>query len=308
MHTIAQTIGALGDRLGFPADATAALQGQARQLSAHPAFMAELAGWQEKMLEMPWPAAERRDAVLASWAQELSLPAETLALLALLSACPGLQAAYARQGIPEELYWAGLSDFRSKLLECRELRGVNGTFVPGWFEGMFRLRRFALGRFQYATETLEKDYPLADGRVVPAGSFKAACHIPSHGPGLSDDVRLDSYRKAHAFFLPRLHQGLLLVSCSSWLLYPAQAQFLPGASHILRFMGDFTLISHTEQPGFPDGWRVFGKAWGTPYEDLPEDTALRRAYKQWLLKAGVTGRGFGILVFDGEKIIPACKA
>ena len=152
-------------------------------------------------------------------------------------------------------------------------------------------------------ETLEKDYPLPDGRVIPAGAFKVGCHIPSHGPALTDAARMDSYRRAHQFFAPRLYQGLLIVSCSSWLMYPAHPQFLPKDSRVLRFMSDFDLIGQKEQEGFPDGWRVFGRAWGAPYAALPEDTSLQRAYKQWLLQRGVTGRGFGLMVFDGERII-----
>ena len=303
MHALAYGVGALGERLGFPADAVTELQCQAERAGADSAFMAELSRWQQLLPEKEWPASEERDALLSPWAQALGMPPETLALLALLSACPGLKAAYGRRGIPADIYWDGLSDFRSKLLECRELRGINGTFVPGWFQGLFRLQRFGIGRFQYNMETLEKDYPLPDGRVIPAGAFKVGCHIPSHGSALTDAVRMDSYRRAHQFFAPRLYQGLLIVSCSSWLMYPAHPQFLPKDSRVLRFMSDFDLIGQKEQEGFPDGWRVFGRAWGAPYAALPEDTSLQRAYKQWLLQRGVTGRGFGLMVFDGERII-----
>lgn len=224
-------------------------------------------------------------------------------MLLLLAACQPLKTLYESRGIPEEIYWNGLQDLRSKLLECWEVRSIYGTFVPGGFSGMFRLKRFAIGRFQYAMETLEKDYPLPDGRIIPAGTFKVACHIPSHGLALTDDVRLDSYRQAHAFFAPKLYQGLLVVSCSSWLLYPAQRDFLPETSKILRFMVDFDIISQTEEENFSAGWRIFGSAWGKPYAELPEDTSLQRAYKKRLLETNRTGRGYGILVVDGKKIV-----
>ena len=40
-----------------------------------------------------------------------------------------------------------------------------------------------------------------------------------------------------------------------------------------------------------------------PYNELPEDTSLKRAYKNWLIEKNETGGGVGVIVFDGEKII-----
>ena len=31
--------------------------------------------------------------------------------------------------------------------------------------------------------------------------------------------------------------------------------------------------------------------------DYPEDTSLRRAYKQYLLDGGTTGAGFGVIIY-----------
>ena len=50
-------------------------------------------------------------------------------------------------------------------------------------------------------------------------------------------------------------------------------------------------------------WRIFGKDAGLPAEQLPRDTGLRRAYADWIQKGGNVGGGYGILFFDGEKII-----
>ena len=35
----------------------------------------------------------------------------------------------------------------------------------------------------------------------------------------------------------------------------------------------------------------------------PEDTSMRRAFKNHVLSGGKTGHGHGIIVFDGEKIV-----
>ena len=40
-----------------------------------------------------------------------------------------------------------------------------------------------------------------------------------------------------------------------------------------------------------------------PVDDLPEDTSIRRAFKQRLQQGKPTGYGYGVILFDGEKIL-----
>lgn len=303
METFESYIGFLGERLQFPQEATAYLQALARDVAAVPAIWEQFEAWQQRLTLEAWPTAPSINEIIHGWAEELGKPEEALAMLLLLGGCRPLKALYESRGIPEEIYWNGLQDLRSKLLECWEVRGIYGTFVATWFEGMFRMTRFAVGRFQFELRTLDVDYTLPDGRILPAGSPALGCHIPSHGAALTDEVRLESYRKAYQFFQNQLVQGLLVISCSSWLLYPEHQKFLPETSNILRFMGDFDLIGQTEEEGFSAGWRIFGGAWGKPYAELPEDTSLQRAYKQRLIETNRTGRGRGLLVFDGKRIV-----
>ena len=95
----------------------------------------------------------------------------------------------------------------------------------------------------------------------------------------------------------------MVLHCSSWLLDPKQKEFLPEHSNVLKFMNDFQVYRNEDYENFPDGWRIFGDAWGLPVEQLPEKTGLQRAYKKWLLAGNRGGRGWGFLLFDGEKII-----
>ena len=68
-------------------------------------------------------------------------------------------------------------------------------------------------------------------------------------------------------------------------------------------MNDFYIydgyISETNE----DLWRIFGKQDKLPYSELPEDTSLKRAYKNWLIEKNEAGGGAGVIVFAGEKII-----
>ena len=95
----------------------------------------------------------------------------------------------------------------------------------------------------------------------------------------------------------------MLFCCGSWLLYPRHREFLPEKSNILRFLDDFEIVSWAEKENFGDAWRVFGRYSELPVEQLPRDTSLRRAYADWLAAGNKTGDGYGLFLFDGEKIV-----
>ena len=78
---------------------------------------------------------------------------------------------------------------------------------------------------------------------------------------------------------------------------------LPEKSNILKFMSDFEIIESEEKDKFDDAWRVFDKYGYKSPKKWPENTSLRRAFKQRVLSGGKTGHGFGVIVFDGEKIV-----
>ena len=73
--------------------------------------------------------------------------------------------------------------------------------------------------------------------------------------------------------------------------------------YIRKFVSDFELIYSHETEEFDDIWRVFGRYAGLPYNELPRDTALRRAYAEWLCAGNKSGVGLGVFAFDGEKIL-----
>lgn len=229
----------------------------------------------------------------------------TMDFIFLLNCVPTLKERYEKAGIDEDIFWNSCDDFRCKLIECIDCEEVPGTFVAGWNDGTFKMKRFAYGRFQYEINTYdwENDFTFSCGKVMHPGDKYINFHIPSSGIPLTDEVRLASYREAYKHYVHLFPDGKVVFGCGSWLLYPRHREFLPKHLNILKFMDDFEIIGWAEKEGFPNGWRVFGKDSDLPYEQLPRDTALRKAYADWLIAGNPGGDAFGCFVFDGEKIL-----
>ena len=244
-------------------------------------------------------------AEIKSLAEQFQKNEYSLDLLLILGSLPRLHEKYRENNIPDEIFYESMDDIRCKVNECVENKGVVGTFVADWYDRFFKLTCFAYGRFQYEVMTYEgEDFTMSSGKVFKAGDKYINMHIPSRGIPLTDEVRLASYKAAYPHFSALFEDGIVIFGCSSWLLYPRHREFLPAGMNLLKFMGDFEMVTGKETPDdFHDRWRVFGRYTNLPDDQLPKDTSLRRAYAEWLLAGNPTGRGFGIFAFDGEKIL-----
>lgn len=229
----------------------------------------------------------------------------TLYFVFLLSLTEELKRQYMLFGLSEKTYYETMNDLKCKLLECMECRGVPGTFVAPWFDGFFHLTRVAYGRFQYEVCTFneEKPFTMKNGHVVKKGDTYINFHIPSSGVPLTDEIRYASYKEAYEHVKGLFPDGNVIFGCSSWLLFPRHRDFLPKHLNILKFMDDFEIVHSDERDDFHDIWRVFGKDAKLPYDKLPKDTSLKKAYADWLCAGNKTGHAFGLFMFDGEKII-----
>ncbi|MFR5781047.1 MAG: hypothetical protein ACLUEK_04015 [Oscillospiraceae bacterium] len=69
---------------------------------------------------------------------------------------------------------------------------------------------------------------------------------------------------------------------------------MPEGSGIRSFAADYELQFVTDDPKFLDVWNIFGCAWTGSAADLPADTTLRRLWRDYLLRGGVPGRGYGL--------------
>lgn len=165
------------------------------------------------------------------------------------------------------------ADLLWKTLECGRRHGVCGSTAALWTWGFFEFRIFGLGRLQFEP-------------VEYAGAPALSVHIPSSGPLRHPDCA-DSYARAADFF------GQRRFVCDSWLLHPV-CHGLPEGSGIRSFAADYELQFVTDDPKFLDVWNIFGCAWTGSAADLPADTTLRRLWRDYLLRGGVPGRGYGL--------------
>lgn len=67
-------------------------------------------------------------------------------MLFLLDCAEVLEQRYQEKGIDSGILWDTLRDLKYKLHECMQVKGCCGTFVASWYDGFFKLGRFALGR------------------------------------------------------------------------------------------------------------------------------------------------------------------
>lgn len=236
-------------------------------------------------------------------AEETGISKFSLHFIFLINCTDIILEKYKAEGLSEELFWHTMEDLRYKLLECYEVKGVWGTFVGTWFAGFFDLSRLALGRFQYELSDFGREKYDKAGVVLTKDSPVYNFHIPSSGQPFDPQARLESYRLAYDFYGCKEKGEPIILVCNSWLLYEGHREFLPEKSNILSFMNDFDIIESWEKDEFGDAWRVFGGKHELPMEQWPEDTSMRRAFKKRLLEKGKTGGGYGVIVFDGEKII-----
>ncbi len=240
---------------------------------------------------------------LAKLAEENGINVYSLNCVFLIHCAEILEGRYEEAGIDKSIYWDTMADIKYKLTECINCEEVPGIFVPDWYNGFHDMTRFAYGRFQYEMREFDEEFTTSCGIKIKSGDKYVNFHIPSSGVPLTDEVRLDSYKKAYKAFKHEFNDDKVIFGCSSWLLYQKHREFLPPHLNILKFMDDFEIVSTHESDDFSNGWRVFGKDSDLPVDQLPRNNSLQRAYADWLLAGNGAGGAFGIIVFDGEKIL-----
>jgi hypothetical protein len=289
------------DRVEIPPDARAYLRSVQDAINADPEQRGAFETLVVDFMHEPQTRIENALGKMGQMAAELNYNAYTFHFLLLVNASYILRKQYDKAGIKEEVFWDTMHDLKYKLAECVENHHVYGTFVGWWYKKIFSGDIFMLGRLQYERNT----YPMREtykraGIRVDWGDPVLSIHIPSCGP-LTEPQRMDSYRRAYNFFS---HDGQPIVCiCDSWLLHKGHEEFLPEQSNIRSFMRDFDIIESRDHEKPQGSWRIFGSAAVNDPATWPEDTGLQKAYKQHILSVGSTGSGFGILIFDGEKII-----
>lgn len=242
-------------------------------------------------------AGEAHLTLLEKLAEALNVPIVSMHMILVLRLALELRPVYAEKGYPDQLYLDSMMDITYKLHETRQVSGVWGNSALKWYRPFFQCKRFALGRLQYEIRPWKG--PSYEPWLIQ-GEDAFCCHIPSSGPCTPESV-LDSLKKAYAFYNI---QGVFVVGCHSWLLYPPHMPLFPKGGNLEKFQKNFIIFNSQERENV-DLWRIFGVQQLDHFETLPEDTTLRRNFKPWLMQGNKVGCSHAVLLFDGEKILSA---
>jgi len=187
---------------------------------------------------------------------------------------------YRARGIGRDIFIATMKFSTRYLNEKKRTAGRYAFTASWWFPRELALKEYRLGalEYEYARER--------QGRFI-------YLHIPSDA-----DLSPESVDRSFAQFrqfTQTYYPDWQTVGwyCDSWLMSPALFHLLPEDSNILRFSRRFALDTWD-----PD---ALGLSWVFPGHkqvgpDLPEDTALQRNMKRWLLKGGKVGWGRAHLI------------
>ena len=206
-----------------------------------------------------------------------------------------LQLYYQQAGLPWQLWHDCMLDLRYKLLECRAVYGIWGTFVD-WFGRFYNLTRFTVGRFQFDMVQVGRAYE-KDGVVLTPESKALNVHIPRTGTRMDRESVKKSFDDAAAFFRPWFGEEPVVFVCDSWLLFEKHREMLPASSNIVGFMDCFDIVEQQEFPDYEEIWRFFDCKYDPDLDKLPQDSTLRRAYVELMRRGEKTGCGFGIFVY-----------
>lgn len=135
--------------------------------------------------------------------------------------------------------------------------------------------------------------------VALRGDPALAVHIPAtgalNGP-LTPEVSADAFRRAIPFFERHLSETRpRLLTCTSWMLDPQLALYLPDGANLVRFQRFFRLVP---VPGADDR-QTLERVFGGPVPDwtkAPRDTSLRRIIADRAEAGGRWRMGGGLML------------
>ena len=279
----------LSEAIKLPDDAAAAVLAAAEKIPADRADALSAAFFADKDME------EDIDAL----AEELGITSPLCALTLYMMFARQTYYNYLAHGVAQDIYEDSMTDFTVWNLACMRQNDAPGLLQMGWLAMTLKEKLYRIGRFQYEPTTFNHGRYAFGDYVIHRGDPVLTIHIPEGEP-LTDEARLDSYRRAEQFF------GSHVFVCHSWLLYPAHRNFLQPGSRIVAFMDDFVMLSSEEMRGnIGILWRMYGfKCDHKDFASLPEHTGMQRAYKKHLMESGgMTGEGYGVFIIEDGKII-----
>ncbi|MBQ8840138.1 MAG: DUF5596 domain-containing protein [Clostridia bacterium] len=219
----------------------------------------------------------------------------TIELLVFMCLSKYLKQLYIEKGIDLSIFEKSMCDLKYKMDECKAVKGIVGSFVAWWFPGFFNMTRFGLERLQFELTEFIQDYE-KDGKKLKKGDRVIGVHIPRSLTPIDKESCDKSYKMAAEFFADQITNNPIAFVCHSWLLYPATLEVFPSKTNTYRFAHEYDVIwaTHDKEGEYLDAWRLFDMDYTGNIEDYPENTSMRRAYKDYLRNGGKTGEGYGV--------------
>lgn len=285
---------------GFCEGAVNATLAVRAQVEDSPCLLAKIRKARQLLFAEPQDA-KAIEQLFCEVADSLSLSKYTVALYALAEATEQLRDSFLEMKLPEMVIYDTLSDLYIKCEECYGLTGVYGIYSIGWIIGWFRCKRFTFGRLQFELAAITAENLSVGGVTLKVGDGAIAVHIPRSEKPFTPEARLESYKMAYEYFAKYFESDKIPFTCNSWLLFPYNKQILSPTSNTVSFADEFKLVSTS----FGEVWIrfIFGVIYDGNPDNLPETSRLQRSYKSYIKEGNQTGSGYGVFLFDGEKII-----
>lgn len=182
---------------------------------------------------------------------------------------------YKKLGIPDDVFFATMSDFARNCERTFELYGTYGIqqqVYRKWFRLNLDMCLFRLGRLQFDIRKSLDDIPEFDLKI---GDTVLWVHIPK-GDGLSDAECESAYDYARVFFKKHFDLDKCVFMCNSWLLHPWLREVLSKESGIIKFQSKFKLTKIATDYDNARAW-IFPGLENVDLEKLPQKTSLQRA-------------------------------
>lgn len=230
-------------------------------------------------------------------AEEADVHPYTGNLILLICLSKILKEYYKQENLDESIWFTSMCDLKYKLIECHEVHGIWGTFVPGWYAKFFQLGRFGFGKLQFDASAFGQHYK-KDGVCLKPETFVINVHIPRTGGKLDPEAKRESYRQAAIFYRKWLGTDTIIFVCHSWLLFPRNREVLSPTSNLYSFIADYNIFDQGEYEDYSQVWRLFDVEYRGDVDALPKNTSLRRAYADWIRKGEKIGWGHGMYVWQ----------
>ncbi len=220
-------------------------------------------------------------------------------LLIYLCLTKRLREVYEERNMDLGIWYDTILDLKWKALECKDVKGVWGSFVAFWFKGFFKMKRFTLGRLQFETVAVNFDYE-KDGRSIRSGDKAINIHIPRTLMPLDKESCELAYKQAAEFFKDDIGDADIAFVCDSWLLFPPFVELYSEKSNLYRFANEFDIVkvSYEDEGRYGFAWRLFDMDYTGDVDALPGDSSLRRAIKEYMKQGKRSGGAKGIFFYD----------